>query len=129
MGSAELPRYRSFAIGGWGTLLGEPFRAYGGRRYALGQLEYALPIPFPALPLGSFVSTGNRATLAPFVAAGWAGEGVAGVPWRPSGGIRPVAGVALEWFHGLIRVAGGMALRTGHVGVSVDLSREWWDIL
>lgn len=128
-GSEELPRYRSFALGGWGTLPGEPFRAFGGRRYALGHLEYRLPIPFPALPLGSFVSTGNRATLAPFFAAGWAGEPVAGVPWGPSGEVRPVAGVALEWFHGLIRIEGGAALRTGHVGVSLDISREWWDIL
>ncbi len=128
-GSKDLPRYRSFAIGGWGTLLGEPFRAFGGRRYALGQLEYRFPVPFPALPLGSFVSTGDRATLAPFVAAGWAGDGVPGVPWRPSGEVRPVAGAALEWFHGLIRVAGGVSLRTGHVGVSVDVNREWWDIL
>jgi hypothetical protein len=128
-GSTGLPRYRSFAIGGWGTLPGEGFRALGGRQYALGHLEYRIPVPFPAAPLGSFVSTGNRVTLAPFVAAGWAGRGIAGVPWRPSGEVRPVAGVALEWFHGLIRVEGGASLRTGNLGVSVDLNREWWDIL
>jgi hypothetical protein len=128
-GSSQLPSYRSFAIGGWGTLLGEPFRAFGGRRYALGHLEYRIPVPFPALPLGSFVSTGNRITLAPFFAAGWAGEGLAGLPWRPSRVVRPVAGMAVEWFHGLIRMESGVSLRTGHFGISLDVNQEWWDVL
>lgn len=128
-GSGELPAYRSFAIGGWGTLLGEPFRAWGGRRYALGAVEYRVPVPVPALPLGSFVSTGNRATLAPFLAGGWAGGRVAEVPWRPSGSIRPVAGMAFEWLQGLIRVESGIGLRTGRLGVSIDIAPEWWDVL
>ena len=130
LGSRSLPRYRSFAIGGWGTLPGEPFRAYGGRQYALGRVELRVPVPFPALPLGSFVSTGNRIVIAPFLAAGWAGGAVAGVPWRPSGGeVRPVAGLGLEWLHGLIRAEGGVSLKTGHFGLSVDVAREWWEVL
>jgi hypothetical protein len=128
-GTAHLPAYRSFAIGGWGTLLGEPFRAFGGRRYALAHLEYGFKAPFPALPLGAFVSTGREITVAPFIAAGWADGGIPGVPWRPAPEIRPVAGVALEWFHRLVRVETGVSLRTGQVGVSVDVNREWWDIL
>ncbi|MFN8653046.1 MAG: hypothetical protein U0133_14175 [Gemmatimonadales bacterium] len=128
-GSVKLPGYRSFAVGGWGTLPGEPYRAWGGRRYGLGRLAYALPLPFPALPLGPFVSTGRTITLVPFLAAGWAGGGQAGLPWRPSGEVRPVAGLGIEWFHGLIRAETGVSLRTGHAGVSVDISPEWWDIL
>lgn len=129
IGSRRLPAYRSFAIGGWGTLPGEPFRAWGGRRMALASLEYRVPVPFAALPLGSFVSTGAELTLAPFLSAGWAGGGIAGLPWRASGAIRPVAGLAIEWFHHLIRVEGGVSLRTGKLGVSVDLARAWWEIL
>jgi hypothetical protein len=130
LGSRDLPPYRTFAIGGWGTLPGEPFRAFGGTRYALGHLEFRLPVPFPALPLGSFVSTGKRILLAPFVAAGWAGGGVPDVPWRPSRGeVRPVAGLGLEWLHGLIRMEGGASLTTGRLGLSVDVSREWWEVL
>lgn len=128
-GSAELPGYRSFALGGWGTLPGEPYRAWGGRGYGLGRVAYALPVPFPALPLGPFVSTGRSITLVPFVAAGWAGMALAGTPWRPSGELRPVAGLGVEWFHGLIRVETGVSLRTGHAGVTVDIAPEWWDIL
>ena len=33
-GTRELPGYRGFAVGGWGTLPGEPFRRWGGRRVA-----------------------------------------------------------------------------------------------
>jgi len=128
-GSAELPAYRSFAIGGWGTLPGTPFRAWGGRRVALARLEYRLAVPAPAIPLGSFVSTGREMTLAPFVAAGWTGGGAGAVPWRPSGHWRPVAGVAVEWFHQLFRVDLGIALETGHLGLMVDAGRVWWEIL
>ncbi len=128
-GSAELPRYRSFATGGWGTLPGVGFRALGGRRLALGRLEYRLGVPAPAIPLGPYVSTGNRMVLAPFLGAGVAGDGLAGVPWRATGRIQPVAGLGLELFQRLLRVEAGVGLRTGRVGVSVDVDREWWDIL
>jgi hypothetical protein len=128
-GTAGLPAYRGFTIGGWGTLLGESFRAFGGRRYALAHLEYRVPLPFPALPLGAFVSTGRTITIAPFLSAGWAGERMPGLPWQPSHEIRPVAGVALEWLHRLIRVETGVSLRTGSVGLTVDVDREWWGIL
>ena len=51
------------------------------------------------------------------------------MPWDPDGGARPVAGVALELFMRLIRVEAGVALRTGHIGVTVDVSRDWWGAL
>jgi hypothetical protein len=95
----------------------------------LASLEYRVELPFAALPLGPFVSTGRRLTVAPFLAAGWAGGGLAGLPWRPSGEVRPVAGVAIEWFHRLIRIEGGVSLRTGQVGISIDLARAWWEVL
>jgi hypothetical protein len=92
-------------------------------------LEYRLDAPFPALPLGAFASTGRSITLAPFVATGWAGGPLAGLPWRPSRHPRTVAGLALEWFHHLLRVEAGVSLQTGGVGVTVDFSREWWEVL
>ena len=59
-GSDGLPAYRSFVLGGRGTLVGEPFRAYGGRAVALAQLEWRFEVPAPAIPLGSFASTGRQ---------------------------------------------------------------------
>jgi hypothetical protein len=128
-GSDRLPLHRSFAIGGRGTLPGEPFRAYGGRTVGLAQLEWRFEAPVPALRLGSFASTGSSVTVAPFVAAGYSARPPAGSPWGPTGGLRPVAGVALEWFMRLIRVEAGVGLRDGNLGVTVDVNRDWWGLL
>jgi len=131
-GSAGLPPHRSFVMGGRGTLPGEPFRRYGGRHMALGHLEWRFDVPAPAIPLGSFASTGRRITVAPFVAAGYAGNplpGLPGLPWTRSGGIRPVAGLAVELFMRLLRVEGGIGLRDGGFGITVDVNRDWWRLL
>jgi hypothetical protein len=124
-----LPAYRSFVLGGRGTLLGEPFRAYGGRDMALGQIEWRFEAPVPAIPLGSFASTGRRLTVAPFVALGAAGRPLGNVPWGSSDGVRPVAGIALEWFMRLLRVEAGVGLRTGDFGLTIDVNRDWWGLL
>ena len=128
-GTRGMPAYRAMAIGGRGTLVGEPFRAFGGRRALVAHAEWRFEVPAPAIPLGSFASTGATATLAPFAAVGWAGGEASGMPWDPDGGARPVAGVALELFMRLIRVEAGVAIRTGHFGVTVDVSRDWWGAL
>ena len=100
-GTASCRRYRSFALGGWGTLLGEPFRAWGGRRTALAALEYRLDVPFPAIPLGSFVSTGNTITAGavPVGRLGRRGRSP-GSPGARAGGVRPVAGWRSSGFIG-----------------------------
>jgi hypothetical protein len=40
-----------------------------------------------------------------------------------------VLGVAVDLFMRLIRIEGGMALRTGDFGLTVDVNRDWWGIL
>jgi hypothetical protein len=129
VGSKGTPPHRQVVLGGRGTLVGEPFRAYGGRAAALAHLEWRFRAPVPAIPLGSFASTGRQIVVAPFVAAGWTARPVAGSPWTESDGARPVAGVAVEWFMRLIRLEAGVGLRTGEVGVTLDISREWWGLL
>jgi len=96
---------------------------------ALGQVEWRLEAPVPAIPLGSFATTGRRLTVAPFFALGAAGRPLSGVPWGSSDGLRPVAGVALEWFMRLLRVEAGIGLRTGDFGLTVDVNRDWWGLL
>ncbi len=129
IGSGGLPAYRSFVLGGRGTLVGEPYRAYGGRRFALAQLEWRVDVPVPAIPLGSFASTGHTMVLAPFVAAGWTDRAYTGLPWVRTEGIRPVAGLAAEWFMRLIRVEAGFGLRGGGFGLTIDISPDWWGLL
>jgi hypothetical protein len=129
IGSEGTPAYRSFVMGGRGTLLGYPFRAFGGRSLAVAQAEWRFDLPAPAIPLGSFANTGRSFVLAPFLGAGWSDRAVTGMPWEASGGVRPTAGLATEWFMGLIRLEGGVGLRDGLFEVTLDISREWWNIL
>lgn len=128
----EVPVSRTMAIGGWGTLPGEPYRAYGGRWTALGRLEYLLPLPIPELSLGGGMGTGRYWHVGPFVAAG-AGGGATAIgprpPWGTSDGIRPVVGIAWEGIWRLVRIELGIALRSGVVGGSADLAAHWRPIL
>lgn len=128
-GTSRLPPHRSFVLGGRATLPGEPFRAYGGRYVALGHVEWRFDVPAPALRFGSFASTGRRLTLAPFLAAGYTADPLRRLPWTDTGGVRPVAGVALEVFMRLLRIEAGIGLRDGGIRVTVDINRDWWGLL
>lgn len=140
VGGPGLPKARSFAIGGRGTLPGETFRAYGGRRVASAQLEWRIGVPVPALGLGPFATTGRRAIIAPFVGIGWAGGRIEGVNWGSSEGSRPVAGVAIELLQNLLRLEIATVLRDRDLQVggerprrkvrlTIDIAPEWWPIL
>jgi hypothetical protein len=128
-GSPQLPPHRSFMFGGRGTLVGEPFRAWGGRYALFGAVEWQVPVPFPEIPLGPFVTTGRQVVLAPFLGLGWAGGAVDGVDWRPTDGVQPVVGVGLEWFHRFFRADFGVSLRTGDVSLVIDVTKDLWNIL
>jgi hypothetical protein len=128
-GTEGLPAHRGFVVGGRGTLVGESFRVWGGRRVAFAAVEGRIPAPFFAIPMGARVSTGDRIFVIPFVAAGWTGGGIANGVGLLSGGIRPVVGTAFEWFHSLLRVDFAMSLRDERFGVVFDVSRDLWPIL
>jgi hypothetical protein len=129
IGTERLPPHRSFVLGGRGTLLGEPFRAYGGREVGLAHLEWRFEVPAPVIKLGSYASTGSRMTVAPFLDLGYTGRPLSGLPWDSTAGVRPVVGLALEWFMRLIRIEAGVGLRDGGFGITVDVNRDWWGLL
>ncbi len=129
-GSPELPARRSFVLGGRGDLVSDPFRSWGGRYGAFGVLEWRLPVPFPAVPLGTMVSTGDRIFVLPFVGVGGAGGTANGdVPWVPSDGLVGVVGLGVEWFHNLFRTDVAVSLRDPRVGLIIDVNRALWSIL
>jgi len=123
------PAWRTFVLGGRGTLPGEPYRAYGGRYLALGRMEWRIPLRIPALRGGDFVDLGSGMTLAPFAAVGWSGEPLEGVPWFGTSGPRPVLGVASELLFNALRVDLGWSPRAGRFALLVDASPAWWPIL
>ncbi|HSR15373.1 MAG TPA: hypothetical protein VLL51_06450, partial [Gemmatimonadales bacterium] len=127
LGTAALPAYRSFVLGGRGSLPGEDFRAFGGRRAALARAEWRVPVNLPGPPGGR--QAGRRAILAPFAAVGVVSGGYQGLPWEPSAGIRPVVGLASELLFQVFRIEAGYALRSGTFGLTIDASPSWWPIL
>ena len=127
LGTDELPPQRTFLMGGRGTLLGDAFRAWGGRRAALLHVELRTPVPFIRLSAGP-ARTPGTITLAPYAAVGWTSEPVALTPWRPTPGARVTFGLGAEWL-GLIRVEAGYGAQSRHLHVAFDVTRDFWDIL
>ncbi len=130
LGSAGLPARRTFAIGGRATLPGEIFRLYGGRQAIWASADWLFKVPAPGLRLGWLGRTPKEVWVGPLIAAGWAGGPVDQVPWQPSGGVRPIVGLAAEILARTIRIEFGQALRGGRgPGLTIDITRQWWKLL
>jgi hypothetical protein len=126
--SADLPLHRSFVLGGRGTLPGDGFRSWGGRRAALLHVEWRLPVPGPAVGVGTYARIPTTLTVAPFAAAGWADGAMTGAPWRPAPDARLTVGLGLEWL-GVVRIEVGVGLQSRRAQLAVDLARDFWPIL
>jgi hypothetical protein len=123
----DLPQYRAFVLGGRGTLLGDGFREWGGRRMALVHIEWRTPVPFVRLSSGP-ARTPGTITLAPFVASGWAAEPLLLSPWRATAGARVTLGLAAEWL-GVFRLEAGYGVQSRRAHVAFDVTRDFWDIM
>jgi len=125
---AGLPPHRAFVLGGRGTLLGDDFREWGGRRAGLVHLEWRAPVPFVRMAAGPYARTPGTITLAPYAAAGWSDRPIAGTPWRATPGARITLGLGVEWL-GVFRLDVGFGLESRRVCVAFDVTRDFWDIL
>jgi hemolysin activation/secretion protein len=123
----DLPPYRVFVLGGRGTLLGDPFREWGGRRMALVHVEWRTTVPFLRLSSGP-ARTPGTITLAPFVATGWAAEPVPLSPWRATAGTRVTLGLGAEWL-GVFRLDAGYGVQSRRLQIAFDVTRDFWDIM
>ena len=128
LASAGLPAHRAFVLGGRGTLLGDDYRRWGGRRMALLHLEWRMPVPFVSLGVGPYARTPRTLTVAPYVAVGWAAGPPAGTPWTATPGTRVTVGLAFEWL-GVFRWEAGFGTTTHRVGFAFDVTRDFWGIL
>jgi hypothetical protein len=126
--TADLPAHRAFVLGGRGTLLGDPFRRWGGRRLALAHVEWRIPVPFVSLAAGPYTRTPRSMIVAPFVAVGWSDRAVAGTLWLATPDARETVGLALEWL-GIMRLEAGVGAQSRRLGLAFDVTRDFWDIL
>jgi hypothetical protein len=122
-----LPPHRAFVLGGRGTLLGDPFRRWGGSRALEAHVEWRVPVSIGRVGVGA-ARVPTTLTLAPFVAAGWSGQPVAGTPWVATPGARVTVGAALEWL-GLFRVDAGYGVQSRRAHLAFDVTRDFWGIL
>jgi hemolysin activation/secretion protein len=127
LATRNLPPHRAFVLGGRGSLLGDEFRDWGGRRAALVHLEWRTPVPFLRLSAGP-ARTPGTITLAPYAAGGWTTEPIALTPWRVTPGTRVTVGLGAEWL-GLLRLEAGYGVQTRRIHVAFDVTRDFWDIL
>jgi hypothetical protein len=127
LASRNLPPHRAFVLGGRGTLLGDGFRDWGGRRAALVHIEWRTPVPFIRLSAGP-ARTPGTITLAPYAAWGWTAEPIAFTPWPATPGTRVTLGLGAEWL-GLLRLEVGYGVQTRQFHVAFDVTRDFWDIL
>src|SRR5258706_201045 len=125
--SRDVPPHRAFVLGGRGTLLGDAFRDWGGRRAALLHVEWRMPVPFIRLNAGP-ARTPGTITLAPYTAWGSAAEPIALTPWRATPGTRMTVGLAAEWL-GVLRLEAGYGVQSRHLHIAFDITRDFWDIL
>lgn len=129
VGSRRLPPYRGFVLGGQGSLPGVGFRAIGGRRSADAELAWLVPLPLPSPPIQALRGATLPSRIGPFLAAGVAGGELGETRWNGGGVIHPVLGVRIELWGPTLRLELGVALRTGEVGLTVDLHPLWWPVL
>jgi hypothetical protein len=128
LGTDELPPHRAFVLGGRGTLVGEEFRAWGGRRAALGHVEWRIPLRGLSFGIGPVARVPASITVAPYVAAGRVSGAIGGTPWVATPDTRVTLGVGLELF-GVLRFDAGVGLERRRMGLAFDLTRDFWDIL
>ncbi len=110
---------------------GYAFHQFRAELLSTQRVEWQLPIPFVAIPLGRWGRVPAQARLAPFASSVWTSR-VAPGPFsaaQQTSGWHPAVGVGLLTFYDLIRFDVARGLRRGQWTFGVDVSREFWPIL
>jgi hypothetical protein len=137
-GSRGIPAQELVYFGGPTTAPGYEYHELVGAAGLSQRLEWQLPAPFVAVPLGRFGRAPARATLAPFAQIALVGGEHDPVrrtgPFAASGALRrdggyPSVGVGLITLFDLLRCDIARGLRDGRWSFSVDVSRDFWRIL
>ena len=135
-GARRLPPQELVFFGGPTTGPGYEYHELVGAAGFSQRIEWQLPVPFVAVPLGRFGRAPARATLAPFAQVAIVGgehdvvrrTSLTAPRERVAGGY-PSVGVGLLTLFELLRFDIARGLRDGRWSFSVDVSRDFWRIL
>jgi hypothetical protein len=128
--SQSVPAQELVYLGGPVSGPGYPFHEFVGEIGGSQRLEWRLPAPFFALPLGRFGKAPAKMTFAPFAHAVFLG--------RPKGNPRsapratgwyPSLGAGALLFFDAVRLDAARGLRDGRWTFTVDVTPELWRVL
>jgi hypothetical protein len=130
-----VPAQELFYFGGPVSGPGYEFHQLVGRAGMSQRVEWRMPVPFFAIPLGRFGNVPPSATLAPYAQVMLI-DGRAGPIYRDTralallpGGAYPALGVGLLTFFDLVRFDLSRGLRDGRWLFSFDVNPEFWSVL
>ncbi|MEJ7809065.1 MAG: hypothetical protein WKG32_01485 [Gemmatimonadaceae bacterium] len=127
-GRPSVPPQQLIFLGGPTSAPGYDYHAFAAEIGASQRVEWRIPVPFPAVPLGRFGRASGAATLAPFANAVYAAR-VAPLSARRAAGWFPSVGLGAILFFDLLRFDVARGLRDGRWTFSFDVSRDFWGIL
>ena len=131
-GSA-VPAQELIYLGGPTTGPGYRFHQFVGQAGVSQRVEWQLPVPFVAIPLGRFGRAPAQARIAPFVHGIWLSRGDESRVDMATGagreGLSPSVGVGVLTLFDLLRLDVARGLRDGRWTASVDVSRDFWPVL
>lgn len=107
---------------------GYHFHELVGRVGISQRVEWRSPVPFVSIPLGRFGRAPAAMTVAPFVHGVYV-EGGATDSGIERTGFHPSAGVGALVLFDLLRFDVARGLRDGRWSFSVDVSRDFWEVL
>jgi hypothetical protein len=123
---ADLPPQEFVYMGGPWSAPGYDFASLVGRFGASQRIEWRVPVPFVAVPLGRYGSTGASATLAPYAHVAYvarvADDASRGAGWYPA------LGVGLLTIFDVLRVDVARGMRDGRWLMGIDVTRDFWPI-
>ena len=126
--SDTVPAQNLVYLGGPVSGPGYGFHEFVGEIGGSQRLEWRLPAPFFALPLGRFGKAPPRMTLAPFVHALFLARAQR-APAKHAAGWYPGLGLGALLFFDAIRVDVARGLRDGRWMFSVDVTPDLWRVL
>ncbi|HSA54228.1 MAG TPA: hypothetical protein VLE53_00935 [Gemmatimonadaceae bacterium] len=123
----SVPAQHLLFAGGPVTAPGYETHHFTAERLVTQRLEWRIPVPFVAIPLGRWGRIPGQATIVPLLNAVYVSRNASFRP--PADGWYPSVGLGFMALFDLVRVDVGRGLRDGRWTFGVDLTRDLWPIL